>query len=126
MCTHIRVILIVNKYALQGENIWKSNPNRTFFVLATFDNHNDILPLTNSDIFFQVDPELERKAQLERERNKQRQREKLFSITPPSEIVKAPISPVPAPSINKKYWKKEQNRIDAVLDPDSPQPEQFE
>ena len=43
-------------------------------------------------------------------RNKQRQRDQLFAATAP---------PAKTGTLNKKYLKKEQDKINAVLNPDS-------
>ena len=79
---------------------------------------------------FQPDPELQHKSDMERLRNKQRQREQMFSasrptssrptssgqhlVAPPSS---QPMVTSPVKNMDKKQWKREQDRIDAILNP---------
>ena len=59
-----------------------------------------------------MDPELQHKTEVERNRNKQRQRDQMFQATPVPQS-----SGTATPKSLGISWRREQDKIDSVLDP---------
>ena len=86
------------------------NPNVQYFFF-TFFYHFFFKRLYLFFCFVQMDSDLQYKAEIERLRNKQRQREQLFSAQPFTQAVST------NSRNSNRAWKHQQHKIDAVLDP---------
>ena len=86
------------------------NPNVQYFFF-TFFYHFFFKRLYLFFCFVQMDSDLQYKAEIERLRNKQRQREQLFSAQPFT------LAASTNSRNSNRAWKHQQHKIDAVLDP---------
>lgn len=86
------------------------NPNVQYFSF-TFFYHFFFKRLYLFFCFVQMDSDLQYKAEIERLRNKQRQREQLFSAQPFT------LAASTNSRNSNRAWKHQQHKIDAVLDP---------